>query len=1167
MIGILKPDNGDTYYSGLPISKNKKKIYSSLGMCPQNNILYDGFTPVEHFKIFAGIKGIENNSEEDCHQWLKEIDLFEKKSFNVEELSGGQKRKLCIGLALIGNPKYVFLDEPTTGLDPLSRRKIWSLLLSKKKDRVIFITTHYMDEADIIADRKLILNKGTIRCMGSSIYLKNHFKMKYHLEVESDQSVKSIDNIVKQYIPEAEYYNNKTQITTTPSNGNHRVEKLKDTKEDNNVVIDMNPVNNNEEGKMDCYVWRLPIHSSSSFSSLLKRLNEEKENGYIKAFAINAPMLEELFVNLENENIKVEETSKAIELPNSESIKRPSTLNMALRFIQYRIKLYLRNIMYILMAIVLPFIISFCAFYYFNYSITHNFSQSSVSKDVSKKIELSTDLYKGQQWNYDNGHSSLNKTDSVIDEFFPILTHFNRNDLALTGRTISSDPYYVASFFGKEFEDHRYYYNVYYNSSITHSLPVTVNALSNSILKANGVNETIHVANEPFYPVDMDVNEILSDRFLVVFVLLICLGFALSFYGTEVVHERTKGLFKQLQLNGVSNLSYWLSVFISDYLLYVVTIIIVIVAAIVIGFIPFKSIILVAMVFISFLICGIACLLFNYCFSFFFERENKSYIVFVTINVFVTTLILMYFFVKGFDFDIQGIPQLTTMMVIMETAFNVLFPNVCISRILKNVINIGIKHKYYDYSISLGNIFSFSNLITPELLATIVSTLLYAFMLYRLDKKYNKPNNKTVYKLKDEIKEKFMTELEEGDDDVRREHERVVADREANLLPLKLEHLTKEYERLKFKNGVEMHDAIKRKNAKYGEFHVSEFGSRRVISDAYRNVSLGIDKCECFGILGPNGSGKSSMLNTVGLAFQQTLGKLYFDGKDTTERKSNAIPIGYCPQEDTLWDQMTLYEHIEMYLYLQGYSKSESKRLALEYIDYCRLGPHKNKFPSQLSGGTSRKLSILIALCCSTTKILLDEPTAGMDPSTRRYVWDMIKATIQDRQSSTIMSTHSMEEAELLCNRIGIIVNGKLRCIGSPEHLKMKFGNTYILDVQTDNVDDFHQRVVIDKDLFAGDEYVRENKSLQRVKYEITNSNETNISRVFDIMESSRQSGLFSDYSYSRTSLEQIFLNFAQLKESVDLIKEQEDEKEEESSIEIKDDGTDALVNKVNKEE
>ncbi|OUM60433.1 hypothetical protein PIROE2DRAFT_46239 [Piromyces sp. E2] len=303
-------------------------------------------------------------------------------------------------------------------------------------------------------------------------------------------------------------------------------------------------------------------------------------------------------------------------------------------------------------------------------------------------------------------------------------------------------------------------------------------------------------------------------------------------------------------------------------------------------------------------------------------------------------------------------------------------------------------------------------------------------------------------------------------------------------------------------------------------------GSGRIVVTPFENVSFGINKCECFGILGPNGSGKTSLLNTTSFTFPQTIGKIYYDGKDTTERVGNEINLGYCSQEDTLWNVFTLYEHIEMFLYLRGYSKKNAKRIANEFIRYCRLTEHKNKMPHELSGGTRRKLSILIALCCSSTKIIMDEPTAGMDPSTRRYIWDIIKDTIQHNQSSAIMSTHSMEEAELLCNRIAIMIKGKLRCIGSPEHLKMKFGNTYILDVHSQDVEKFHQEVVVQGHLFdEKSSYSREDKSFHRVKYEVKNIE--NVSFVFERMESCLKNGIITDYSFSQTSLEQVFLNFS----------------------------------------
>ena len=112
---------------------------------------------------------------------LKDIDLEEKKEVLAKKLSGGQKRRLSVGIALIGDPKIIFLDEPTAGVDPYSRRHMWSLLKKRKEGKVILLTTHFMDEADILADRKAIMSKGHLRCFGSSLFLKNRFGLGYHL--------------------------------------------------------------------------------------------------------------------------------------------------------------------------------------------------------------------------------------------------------------------------------------------------------------------------------------------------------------------------------------------------------------------------------------------------------------------------------------------------------------------------------------------------------------------------------------------------------------------------------------------------------------------------------------------------------------------------------------------------------------------------------------------------------------------------------------------------------------------------------------------------------------------------------------------------------------------------------------------------------------------------
>ena len=1190
MVGIQKPDGGETFYDGLPISKNKKKVHSHLGVCLQSNILMKGFTPGDHYRIFAGLKGIKEISEEDIDQWLKEIDLYEKKDFVVQELSGGQKRKLCVGLAFIGDPKYVFLDEPTSSLDPLSRRKIWNLLQSKKKGRTIFITTHYMDEADIVADRKLILNKGVIRCMGSSVYLKSHFHMKYSLEVETYKSLSDLDPIIKQYIPEAEVYNNKTQIK---NNVQTSVITNDNTNNDSSIIQVDQMSSHDVRQQPNYYMWKLPIQDSSAFPILFERLESEKATGNLHDYSINAPMLEELFVNLERENEK-EKDSKAVELPNVDTTKRPNTKSMTLRYASYRIRVYFRDYMYISMAIILPLILTISVFFVFNNAVKSKFKLSSFIKDTVKPFELSPDIYNGYYWNYEKDVSKLDMfSNKDFEQFLPKNSKLTEHPIMemenIRGRMIMDDngyskytyledPYpdqmFVSNFRGaylinNDINNSEIVFQMLYNDTLIHALPCSVNLISNTILKVYNISETIHVYNKPInYKEEMEINELMSDRLKVTFIFIACMGFALSFYGTNVIHEKVRGLFKQLQLNGVKSRSYWIATFLTDYAVLMITVIIIVLSAIIVRFIPLQSILLIIIFIILMMIGIISCLFCQYCISFLFSRENKSYIAFSAINILVPALFMLYFHVKLFDADISdenlsdvsdvlSVSDFVSIQVAAEIIFNIFIPNFCLTRMLKSIINLGMKHEYLNKPLSLSEIFAFRNFLSIEFLSAIASILLYGYIFLRLIKKHNSPDNKYVCKKTEEIETLFNKEIEEGDDDVKAEYERVQADRDTNMIPIKMDCLTKEHERLRFRTGKEMMDAIRRKKYKYGQFHISTMGSGRVIADAYKNVSFGVDHCECFGLLGPNGSGKSSLLNTAAFEYQPTLGHLYYDGVDTLNRKSNDYPIGYCPQDDTVWEQMTLYEHIEMYLNLQGYSKSEAKKLALEFIDYCRLTSHKDKLPFQLSGGTRRKLNILIALCCNSKYLLLDEPTAGMDPSTRRYVWDMFKATLQNRQSSSIMSTHSMEEAELLCNRIGIIVNGKLQCIGTPEHLKMKFGNTYILDVHSTDVKRFHEEIIVKQDLFQGQEYEREDKSIERVQYEVKcSSGDSNsiLGRVFKMMEKCRSEGLCTDYSYSKTSLEQIFLNFASLKEILDddeEVEEEEkkDEKEKEDEI------------------
>ena len=114
---------------------------------------------------------------------IKDIDLVDVEHQLAHTLSGGQKRKLSVGIAMIGNSKIVILDEPSSGMDTSSRRRLWEMLKQNKQGKIIILTTHYMDEADILGDRICIMAEGKIKCCGSSLFLKNRYGVGYNLVI------------------------------------------------------------------------------------------------------------------------------------------------------------------------------------------------------------------------------------------------------------------------------------------------------------------------------------------------------------------------------------------------------------------------------------------------------------------------------------------------------------------------------------------------------------------------------------------------------------------------------------------------------------------------------------------------------------------------------------------------------------------------------------------------------------------------------------------------------------------------------------------------------------------------------------------------------------------------------------------------------------------------
>ena len=155
-----------------------------MGVCPQHDVLFDNLTPEEHLDIFFDFKGGEQaRKKEELRDIIRDVGLDTDKKKKAESLSGGNKRKLSVAIALCGGSKFVLLDEPTAGMDLGARRSLWDMLKNYRRDRIVILTTHYMDEADVLGDRIGIIAGGKMLCLGTSLFLKSRYGAGYKLTI------------------------------------------------------------------------------------------------------------------------------------------------------------------------------------------------------------------------------------------------------------------------------------------------------------------------------------------------------------------------------------------------------------------------------------------------------------------------------------------------------------------------------------------------------------------------------------------------------------------------------------------------------------------------------------------------------------------------------------------------------------------------------------------------------------------------------------------------------------------------------------------------------------------------------------------------------------------------------------------------------------------------
>jgi ABC-2 type transport system ATP-binding protein len=208
---------------------------------------------------------------------------------------------------------------------------------------------------------------------------------------------------------------------------------------------------------------------------------------------------------------------------------------------------------------------------------------------------------------------------------------------------------------------------------------------------------------------------------------------------------------------------------------------------------------------------------------------------------------------------------------------------------------------------------------------------------------------------------------------------------------------------------------------------------------AVDSLNLEIKQGELFGLLGPNGAGKTTTINILSGILKPTKGTAIVAGFDVTKNLEEIKElIGVCPQEAAVFKFLNARENIELFGNLHAVSKKELEKRTDTFLELLGLAEASKRMAKGYSGGMLRKLNLIIALISDPKIVFLDEPTVGMDPRARRKTWEFI-GSLKDQNKTVVLTTHYIEEAEALSDRVGIIDYGKLIELGTPRELMEKY--------------------------------------------------------------------------------------------------------------------------------
>ncbi|XP_053671459.1 phospholipid-transporting ATPase ABCA1 [Anopheles nili] len=1113
--GILPRSSGSIIVDG---ECNPNQYRQKIGFCPQHDVFFSYLNCREHLEFFGRLRGLNNaEAREEARLVLAKVNMLNKSESLVHTLSGGMKRRLSLANAIIGHTKLLILDEPTSGLDPESRRDIWDVLLKLRQNHTILLTTHFMEEADVLGDWVAIMEEGQLVAFGSPLYLKHHYGKGYTLKLlkSSNFAQNKTWELIRQHVP--------------------------------HVIM--------RDSVQEVFAVTLPYDEMTEYPSLLKELELGQQDLGIESIGIANATLEEVFLNSSNQKIQLEHHPESVDyvdnpivLHNVDSPTSISSTKKGFKMTPMQIKniclaiwrkkwIHMKSNKHIYgWLLALPLIVTALCFTFTNGIADAATALPAVvlKADNIKKplgilvINMAAEDYLFQTFNKDTERMWINGVELILYENvslfgLPLRELIDKDYIEYRDRLVIALECNITR------DDVEML--VLYNNNLVHSTGIAESIATTILLRYHsGLSEAlVEVQNIPSTRkqlIDIQTPYFFTELVSIAFMFYILI------YLQVPLQEHLTG-FRQLQ--NINRYVYWISTYTFDLIIHFTICSLVIALVVLIDREDAFSTSSCRHIFLILVLYGMLALLVVYIISQCVANTNTA----ITIMSYLMIVGVGGVFLLSSEYDnIKNNAVWIGMMHIV--------PEFALKHSMR-VVYENQKLMLYEHLASQQHAGSHSK--AHELLKDrIYPSIFYAtFMIIFLV---------LVVVLNEGVENIYMMEKVKQSRELAGENIRKVYRQVSRTISRKDERPKVEQDPERrgqdeidspgpFDDDVDKESEMVKKlldsaNASQQEYAIVVKGLKKNYTnhEAVKCVSFAVKKGECFGLLGMNGAGKTTLFQMLSGNLPLSDGKVYLQQCEVHD--ANAFEYrrqyGYCPQLDVLLDFMTVYEVIDYFAQLKSLSSRES--LIMNWLAKLDIQQYKNHALRECSGGTKRKVNTILALLGGPSVVLLDEPTTGVDPKSRHFLWKTIKI-IQRKNQTILLTSHSMDECEELCNRLSIMVDGRLSCIGTIPQLKKRYGQGYIFLLKLNNTPASNEHdVAFDNQQLILEVKERFKASLQEehkglLKFVVSLS--VKLSNLFDlaIALKEKHGEHIVNYSISESSLEDIFLNFQPKKISI----------------------------------